>query len=49
MRMMKHKICPNCGAVMTFDNHKFIWICLLCGYAEEVSKRKDLYSNEYIG
>ena len=45
---MKHKICDNCGAVMTYDEEIEGFRCLICGNSDEVSEDLNKAHRSYI-
>jgi len=46
--IMKHKICNNCGAVMTWDYQNQRYICLCCGNSEPTEEELKAKPGSYI-
>lgn len=42
MMILKHRICPNCLAVMIYNFEKERFECKLCGNVEEYSLTKNI-------
>jgi len=45
---MKHKICNNCGAVMTWDYQNQRYLCLCCGNSEPTEEELKGKPGSYI-
>ena len=46
--ILKHKICPNCGAVMLWNLDKERWECNLCGNVEELKENLKGFRPNYV-
>lgn len=48
-RVMKHRICWNCGSVMIWDPINEIYRCHCCGNSESEVKELKIGFHSYIG